>query len=120
MESVKHFLGVCAGWLIGHTLTEDRAIVGKAESKWGNLLPEEKQIAMKNTVAELLYEMFQIEAKVISESYNGEKFGKGIYYRLVYGTDSWFSRYFLISAMAFSAPMDVAISSSSRWGAMTL
>jgi len=87
MESVKHFLGVCAGWLIGHTLTEDRAIVGKAESKWGNLLPEEKQIAMKNTVAELLYEMFQIEAKVISESYNGEKFGKGIYYRLVYGTD---------------------------------
>ena len=87
MESVKHFLGVCAGWLIGHTLTEDRAIVGKAESKWGNLLPEEKQIAMKNTVAELLYEMFQIEAKVISESYNGEKFGKGIYYHLIYGCD---------------------------------
>ena len=87
MESVKHFLGVCAGWLIGHTLTEDRAIVGKAESKWADLLPEEKQMAMKNTVIELLYEMFQIDAKVISESYNGEKFGKGIYYRLVYGTD---------------------------------
>lgn len=87
MESVQHFLGVCAGWLIGHTLTEDRAIVGKAESKWGNLLPEEKQIAMKNTVTELLYEMFQVEAKVISDNYSGEKFGKGIYYRLVYGTD---------------------------------
>lgn len=87
MESVQHFLGVCAGWLIGHTLTEDRAIVGKAESRWGNLLPEEKQIAMKNTVTELLYEMFQVEAKVISDNYGGEKFGKGIYYRLVYGTD---------------------------------
>lgn len=87
MESVQHFLGVCAGWLIGHTLTEDRAIVGKAESKWGNLLPEEKQIAMKNTVTDLLYEMFQVEAKVISDNYSGEKFGKGIYYRLVYGTD---------------------------------
>ena len=87
IESVQHFLGVCAGWLIGHTLTEDRAIVGKAESKWGNLLPEEKQIAMKNTVTELLYEMFQVDAKVISDNYSGEKFGKGIYYRLVYGTD---------------------------------
>lgn len=87
MESVQHFLGVCAGWLIGHTLTEDRAIVGKAESKWGNLLPEEKQLAMKKTVTELLYEMFQVEARVISDNYGGEKFGKGIYYRLVYGTD---------------------------------
>ncbi len=87
IESVKHFLGVCAGWLIGHTLTEDRAIVGKAESKWTDLLPEEKQMAMKNTVKDLLYELFRLDAKVISESYNGEKFGKGIYYRLVYGTD---------------------------------
>ena len=28
--SVNHFLGVCAGWLIGHTLTEDRAIDRKS------------------------------------------------------------------------------------------
>lgn len=34
--AVKHFLGVCTGWLIGHTLTEDLAIVGEGESKWGN------------------------------------------------------------------------------------
>ena len=46
-EAVRHFLGVCAGWLIGHTLTEDRAIVGNAESMWTGLLPEEEQTAMK-------------------------------------------------------------------------
>ncbi|MDE7029359.1 MAG: hemerythrin domain-containing protein, partial [Lachnospiraceae bacterium] len=28
-ESVSHFLSVCAGWLVGHTLMEDRAIVSK-------------------------------------------------------------------------------------------
>ena len=28
-DAVDHFLGVCAGWLIGHTLTEDLAITGK-------------------------------------------------------------------------------------------
>lgn len=85
-NSVDHFLGVCAGWLIGHTLTEDRAIIGKNNSKWGDLLPEEAHKAMKQTIIQLLYDMFQLESRVVSESYSGEKFGKGVYYRLVYGT----------------------------------
>ena len=84
-ESVSHFLGVCAGWLIGHTLTEDRAITGEMDSKWSCLLPDEQQIAMKQMIVRLISDMFQLEARVISESYGGEKFGSGIYYRLVYG-----------------------------------
>ena len=84
-EAVSHFLGVCAGWLIGHTLTEDRAITGKADSKWTGLLPDEQQIAMKQMIVRLISDMFQLNARVISESYGGEKFGNGIYYRLVYG-----------------------------------
>lgn len=83
-DSVKHFLGVCAGWLIGHTLTEDHAITGKTLSKWNNLLPEEEQTAMKLTLSSLMYDLFHLKAEVISEHYGGEKFGKGIYYRLVY------------------------------------
>lgn len=86
-EAVKHFLGVCAGWLIGHTLTEDRAIVGQVESKWENLLPFEKQEAMKKFIIGQLREMFELDARVISKSYGGEKFGKGFYYRLMYGTE---------------------------------
>ena len=31
-NSVGHFLGVCAGWLIGHTLMEDRAITGRGKN----------------------------------------------------------------------------------------
>lgn len=84
-ESISHFLGVCAGWLIGHTLTEDRAITGKSDGKWGDLLPEEEQSAMRNLILRLMDDMFQLKAHVISECYGGEKFGKGIYYRLVYG-----------------------------------
>lgn len=39
-DAVSHFLGVCAGWLIGHTLIEDHAIVEKESvSQWVNLLP---------------------------------------------------------------------------------
>lgn len=86
MEAVEHFLGVCAGWLIGHTLIEDHAITGKAVSKWGNLLPNEQQEAMKNTIMKLLHDMFQLNPRVVSDCYGGEKFGKGIYYRLIYAT----------------------------------
>ena len=85
-EAVDHFLGVCAGWLIGHTLTEDRAIAGEDSSKWGNLLPSDELDAMQKTIIQLIYDMFQLESSMISDVYGGEKFGKGVYYRLVYGT----------------------------------
>ncbi|MCI8864785.1 MAG: response regulator [Lachnospiraceae bacterium] len=83
--SVDHFLAVCAGWLIGHTLTEDLAITGEKKSKWVDLMPEEEIAAMKELILRLLKNMFQLNARVISDSYGGEKFGKGVYYRLVYG-----------------------------------
>ncbi|MCM1040301.1 MAG: response regulator [Roseburia sp.] len=91
-EAINHFLGVCAGWLVGHTLTEDRAITGNGTSKWDGLLPEEEQAAMKQIIIQLLRDLFQVETKVLSECYGGEKFGQGIYYRLVYGNekeDKW-------------------------------
>lgn len=84
-DAVSHFLGVCAGWLIGHTLTEDCAITGKVTSKWRDLLPEEEQAAMCQIIIRLMDDLFQLKAQVVSECYNGEKFGNGIYYRLVYG-----------------------------------
>lgn len=86
-EAVSHFLGVCTGWLLGHTLTEDRAIAGEAISKWDGLLPEESNDAIRQAVIQLVYDMFQMESKVVSEWYGGEKFGKGIYYRIIYSND---------------------------------
>lgn len=85
-EAMEHFLGVCAGWLIGHTMTEDQAITGQRESTWGNRLPAGQQEAMKKVITRLMFDMFRLEAEVVSDSYSGEKFGSGIYYRLIYGT----------------------------------
>ncbi len=86
-DAVDHFLGVCAGWLIGHTLTEDLAIVQGQASKWSNRLPDKEHTAIKKTIIQLLYDMFHLESHVISETYGGEKFGNGVYYRLVYATE---------------------------------
>ncbi len=83
-DAVSHFLGVCSGWLIGHTLTEDRAIVEKKASKWEALLPQNEQAVMEHTILQLLSDLFQLEARLVSECYGGERFGKGIYYRLNY------------------------------------
>ncbi len=85
-DAVQHFLGVCAGWLIGHTLTEDVAITGKRTKKQMSLLPSEHLEAVKKVITQLLFDMFQLESHLISDAYNGEKFGNGIYYRLIYGT----------------------------------
>lgn len=86
-DSINHFIGVCAGWLIGHTLVEDHAIVsGETVKQWENLLPEEEQAVMGQTIAGLLHAMFRLDAKLISACYGGEKFGDGVYCRLIYRT----------------------------------
>ncbi len=83
--SIQHFLGVCAGWLIGHTLIEDHMIVsGEPVKHWEKLLPEEDQTVMGQTIASLLHSMFRLDSQLISNYYAGEKFGHGIYCRLIY------------------------------------
>lgn len=85
-EAIEHFLGVCTGWLISHTLTDDQAIAGRGISKWEGLLPENELEAMKKVIIQLVFDLFHLESKVVSETYGGEKFGRGVYYRLVYGS----------------------------------
>lgn len=86
LDAVDHFLGVCAGWLIGHTMTEDLSITGKSPRKWEKLLPGEELKSMQKAIAELMFSMFHLESQMISDTYKGEKFGKGIYYHLIYET----------------------------------
>lgn len=87
LDSMSHFLGVCSGWLIGHTMTEDHAITGGKVSKWEHLLPNEQLSAVKKTIIQLVFDMFHLESKAISDAYGGEKFGRGVYCRLAYGTE---------------------------------
>lgn len=84
-DAVDHFLGVCAGWLVAHTRIEDSAIMGKQLQRWDGLLPGEELDAMRKAVIRLMFDMFHLESQLISDAYGGERFGKGVYYRLVYG-----------------------------------
>lgn len=97
-NSIHHFFGVCGGWLVGHTLIEDHMIVsGDTVKHWENLLPEEEQTVMGQTITSLLHGMFQLDSRLISNCYGGERFGDGIYYRLIYSTkDKKKQEFFLI------------------------
>lgn len=83
-ESIRHFVGVCIGWVISHTLTEDQAIVGKTGSKWGKIPHEKEKDALETTIIQLVQEMFQLKAKMISGQYAGEDFGNVFCCRFVY------------------------------------
>ena len=84
MESIRHFLGVCIGWVVSHTQTEDQAISGKTVSKWRGIPHEEEKEAIEKTISELIRDMFHLNGKLISEQYTGEDFGKVICCRFIY------------------------------------
>ncbi len=82
-DAVRHFLGVCIGWMISHTLTEDHAITGKTASKWERL-PDQKDLeVLVQTIKSLIDELFMLDVRLVNEHYTGEDFGTCIYYRLV-------------------------------------
>ena len=83
-ESVRHFLGVCIGWVISHTLTEDMAILGKTRSQWVGIPQEQEQEAMAQTIVQLIQDIFHLKAKMISEQYGGQDFGKVVCCRFIY------------------------------------
>lgn len=83
-ESVRHFLGVCIGWVISHTLTEDLAIFGKGSSKWAEIPHEGEQEAMEQTIVQIIRDIFHLQAKMISEQYMGQDFGKVVCCRFIY------------------------------------
>lgn len=87
--SIHHFLDTCAEWLIGHTLIEDHMIVnGESIKHWENLLSEEDQAVMGQTIASLLHSMLRLDSQLISSCYAGEKLENGIYCRFVYTSKS--------------------------------
>ncbi|MCM1568748.1 MAG: hemerythrin domain-containing protein [Roseburia sp.] len=86
IESVRHFLGICVGWLTGHIMIEDCAIAGRTTNKWVHRPSEDELMSLEKAIIQVLHDIFKIDARIISEHYSGEdfSFGKTICYRLTY------------------------------------
>ncbi len=84
LESIRHFLGVCIGWVVGHTQTEDLAITGKRKTKWANIPHEKEKEALEQVIVQLVDDIYHLKAKLISEQYAGEDFGEVVCCRFIY------------------------------------
>lgn len=84
VESIRHFLGVCIGWVVAHTQTEDLAITGKLKSKWADIPHVEEKEALEQAIMQLMDDIFHLDAKLISEQYAGENFGELVCCRFIY------------------------------------
>lgn len=84
-DSVRHFLAICIGWVIAHTQTEDQAIgKGKPICKNVKLLEGKEVDALQGVIVQLMQEVLHLKARLISEQYAGENFGRMICCRFSY------------------------------------
>ena len=85
-ESMRHFLGICIGWLNAHIMIEDYAITGKRSSKWTHPAAENETDSLSKTLIHSLETLCHSKAQVVSQHYGGEDFasGKSLSYRLTY------------------------------------
>ncbi len=85
-ESVRHFLGICIGWLNAHIMIEDYAITGKGNSKWAQTAAEDETGALIGALGGSLEAMCHAGVRLVSRRYGGEDFSSGqtLCYRLSY------------------------------------
>lgn len=86
VESVQHFIGICVGWLTGHIMVEDRAIIGKNANKWTHKPSDDKLASVIKAATQGLKSMCRSQVQLVSQHYSGESFASGnpLCYRLGY------------------------------------
>ena len=85
-EAVRHFLGICIGWLNAHIMIEDYAITGRGNSKWAGDIPDGESNVLAEVLGRSLEAMCHAGVKLVSRHYGGEDFaaGRTLCYRLTY------------------------------------
>lgn len=88
-EALQHFIGVCTGWLAGHILVEDQAIVGKRKSKWTEkvVAHDNKDEFLDGVVRKNINEIFHFNAELANGKYTGYKLTKPFCYGDTYTTE---------------------------------
>lgn len=82
-EDVEHFSAVMAGWLTGHIMTEDQAIIGNIVAKRVYEDSLDTHI-IANAFNQAMKDVFHLEAELVSGDYNGRNIRDCYYYHLCY------------------------------------
>ena len=83
-EAVQHFIGVCIGWLTGHIMIEDRAIIRTPSEKPIVLQPTDERSVVLKMILSPLQEMFGPDIQFVGHFFQEDTIIDAQYYELTY------------------------------------
>lgn len=85
--AVQRYISVLLGWLTGHIMMEDQAIMGNVEAN--RVYEETPDIPnVAGAVNQAMKDVFHLSAELADGDYNGGNIRNGYYYRLCYDMDN--------------------------------
>lgn len=87
-EVISQAVGIFAGWLTGHIIIEDRAITGRAVSKWKNNYKEDCFQALDRRCKEIMDTLFGMHLELYNSAYEGRPIREAYYYEFNYANGS--------------------------------
>ena len=85
-EAVQRFIGVCTGWLTGHIIIEDRAIIGGETSELLPMQPDDECSVIHALIVSPLQEILGCHVQFVGTFSPKDTIINGQYYELIYST----------------------------------
>lgn len=88
-ESVSRFVYILAGWLTGHIMIEDMAIVGKTNTKYdANVDPLAKIKIIDTEFVDFMKRIFQMDVELFDSSYAGTPLKQPSCYQMIFANEN--------------------------------
>lgn len=84
--AVQRFIGVCTGWLTGHILIEDRAIIGREADEIIPIQPDDEPSVIERLILCPLRKIFGCDIRFVGEYSTKDMILDAQYYALAYST----------------------------------
>lgn len=88
IDSIRHFLGVCVGWLSTHIMMVDQAILHHDKYKRFDLNFSSADDKLNAVMKKIIHDLYQMDIELISNVYTGWDFGNVLFYELTFQTES--------------------------------
>lgn len=86
MESIRHFLGICTGWLTTHIMMVDQTILHPDKYQRMDLQFSDLSKTLDAVMKKIIFNLYEMDSQLISNHYTGWDFGKALFYELTYVT----------------------------------
>lgn len=86
IDSIRHFLGVCVGWLSTHIMMVDQTILHHDKYKRFDLNFTTKEDKLNSIMKKIIHNLYHMDIELVSSAYTGWDFGNALFYELTFQT----------------------------------